>query len=215
MKLFVWDFHGVLEKDNDLAVLDISNEVLEQAGYTERFTEATSREYYGLKWYEYFERLLPDLNKEEHMALQAACFRFSEENLQVLAGRIKPNDYATEVLQAIHEAGHDQILLSNTRPHDLLWFVDTVGLETYLPKAKIFGVNAHEKHGTKKEALKSYLKNKTFTDIVIIGDSEGDMALQEIKGGSTYFYSHPHIKLKKVVKADYVITDLRAVLNEV
>lgn len=39
MKLFVWDFHGVLEKDNDLAVLDISNKVLEQSGYAERFSE--------------------------------------------------------------------------------------------------------------------------------------------------------------------------------
>jgi len=31
-KLFVWDFHGVLEKDNDLAVEVICNQVLEAFG---------------------------------------------------------------------------------------------------------------------------------------------------------------------------------------
>ena len=43
MKLFVWDFHGVLEKGNDLAVLDITNKVLEQAGYSERLNEDFGR----------------------------------------------------------------------------------------------------------------------------------------------------------------------------
>lgn len=214
MKLFVWDFHGVLEKDNDLAVLDISNRVLEQHGHSERFSEDANRAYYGLKWYEYFERLLPGLSHEEHLALQAACFEFAEENLDVLARHIKPNDHAKDVLAAIHDAKHDQILLSNTRPHDLLWFVDTVGLQTYLPKEKIFGVNAHEKHGVKSDALAHYLDGKTFDDIVIIGDSESDMALKDIRGGTTYFYSHPHITLKSKVTADYIITDLREILKE-
>lgn len=214
MKLFVWDFHGVLEKDNDLAVLAISNAVLAQHGYKERFSEEDNRKYYGLKWYEYFERLLPNLKKEEHMALQAACFKFSEDNLNILATHIKANDYAVEVLKAVNEAGHDQILLSNTRPHDLLWFVEAVGLEAYLPKSKIIGVNAHQKHGAKSDALKDYLSDKVFEEIVIIGDSESDMELKKIGGGVTYFYSHPHISLNKSVKADYVITDLRKVLSE-
>lgn len=215
MELFVWDFHGVLEKDNDLAVLDISNAVLEQKGHTVRFTAENNQEYYGLKWYQYFERLLPDLSKEDHMALQAACFKFAEENLHVLAKHIKPNDHAKEVLTKINEVGHDQILLSNTRPHDLIWFVETVGLRSVLPNDKVVGVNAHEKHGTKLDALREYLEGKSFDKIVIIGDSESDMALQQAKGGITYFYSHPHIELKKAVKADFIITDLREVLNEI
>jgi len=31
-KLFVWDFHGVLEKDNEQAVIQISNDVLKELG---------------------------------------------------------------------------------------------------------------------------------------------------------------------------------------
>jgi phosphoglycolate phosphatase-like HAD superfamily hydrolase len=136
MKLFVWDFHGVLEKDNNLAVLEITNKVLQHAGYDQRINKEDNEKFYGLKWYQYFERLLPELTHQEHMDLQAACFTFSEKNLNILAQYIKPNDHAKYVLKAIFTAGHDQILLSNTRPHDLLWFVNTVGLTKFFPETK-------------------------------------------------------------------------------
>lgn len=215
MKLFVWDFHGVLEKDNDLAVLDISNQVLAQAGYKEQFSDEDNKKFYGLKWYEYFERLLPTLRHEEHLALQAACFTFAENHLEVLAKHIKPNDHAIDVLKAIYEAGHDQIILSNTRPNDLLWFVDAVSIKPYFSDEKIIGVNAHEKHGNKQEALKDYLQDKNFDEIVHIGDSESDMKLKEVDGGITYFYNHPHIVPQEKVVADRVINDLLEVLREV
>ena len=205
----------MLEKDNDLAVLDISNQVLAQAGYNERFSVKDNQKYYGLKWYEYFEQLLPNLSKEEHMALQAACFNFSENHLEVLAKYIKPNDYAIEVLETIQNKGHDQILLSNTRPKDLLWFVDVVGVKPYFTDEKIIGVNAHEKHGDKQEALSDYLHGKKFDAIVYVGDSESDMKLQEVYGGTTYYYNHPHIDSQEKVLADYYIKDLREVLREV
>lgn len=215
MKLFVWDFHGVLEKDNDLAVLDISNQVLAQAGYNERFSAKDNQKYYGLKWYEYFEQLFPNLPKEEHMALQAACFSFAENHLEVLAKHIKPNEYAIEVLETIQNKGHDQILLSNTRPNDLLWFVDAVGIKNYFTDEKIIGVNAHEKHGDKQEALTDYLHGKKFDTIIYIGDSESDMKLKEVYDGTTYYYNHPHIDSQEKVVANYFIKDLREVLREV
>lgn len=214
MKLFVWDFHGVLEKDNDLAVLDISNQVLEQAGYSERFSKEENRAFYGLKWFQYFERLLPHLTNEQHLALQTACFEFAEKNLHILAKHIKPNDHALSVLKAIYDAGHDQIILSNTRPHDLLWFVNTVGIKEYFPEEKVIGVNAHQKHGVKKDALKHYLKGREFEGIIIIGDSKDDIELREVAGGTTYYYNHPHVGHEKSIPADHTIKDLRDVLHE-
>lgn len=38
MKLFVWDFHGFLEKDNEKAVVEITNMVLSQFDYEERLS---------------------------------------------------------------------------------------------------------------------------------------------------------------------------------
>jgi len=214
MKLFVWDFHGVLKKDNDLAVLDISNKVLEQAGYTERFNEQNNREFYGLKWFQYFERLLPNLTNEQHMALQAACFEFAEKNLEILAKHIKPSDHSVSTLQAIRKAGHDQIILSNTRPSDLLWFVNAVGLKEFFPDEKIIGVNAHQKHGLKEDVLRSYLQDKHFEQLIIIGDSQSDLDLKKVAGGITYYYNHPHVNPNTAIQADHVISDLRELLQE-
>lgn len=214
MKLFVWDFHGVLEKDNDRAVLDISNRVLAAAGLAQRFSSEDNAKYYGLKWYEYFERLLPHLTHEEHLELQAACFAFMENNLHVIEQHIKPNDFAVEVLQAIRGAGHDQIVLSNTRPKDLDWFIHAVHLEEYFPVDKVVGVNAHQKHGNKQDALREYVPGKNFVDLVIVGDSASDMRLQEVAGGTTYLYRHPHLPALESVAADHSIGDLRKVLAE-
>ena len=101
MKLFVWDFHGVLEKDNEKAVIVVSNKVLEKAGYKERFSEKDNEEFYGLKWYQYFERIIPGLNKSEYLKLQSDCYKYSEAHLDLLAKYIKPNDHAIEVLSLI------------------------------------------------------------------------------------------------------------------
>ena len=214
MKLFIWDFHGVLEKDNELAVLDISNQVLRQAGFKQRFTKADNHRLYGVKWYQYFEDLLPDLSHKKHLALQAACFKFAEKNLHILHKHIKPNDYVIEVLKAIKKAGHDQVILSNSRPADILWFVESIGIKQYFPDEKIIGVNAHERHEAKQDALLHYLKGKVFDSLVIIGDSKSDMELKNVAGGVSYFYNHPGVSPTKP-ESDYQINDLRKVLVEV
>lgn len=204
----------MLEKDNELAVLDISNQALRLAGYKQRFTKADNRRLYGVKWYQYFEYLLPQLSHEEHLALQAACFEFAEKNLHVLHEHIKPNDHVIEVLKEISKAGHDQIILSNSRPADILWFAESIGIKQYFPDEKIIGVNAHEKHKAKQDALLHYLKDRDFESLVIIGDSKSDMELKNVAGGVTYFYNHPGVSSTKA-EFDHQINDLRKILIEV
>ena len=66
MKLFVWDFHGTLEKDNEGAVFKISNKVLENLGYKERLTKEDNFMLYGRKWSDYFAYLLPKEPEKTH-----------------------------------------------------------------------------------------------------------------------------------------------------
>ena len=214
MKLFVWDFHGVLEKDNEKAVIDISNQILAKAGYKERFSQEDNERLYGLKWYQYFEHLLPGLNTAEHLALQAACFEFAEENLHLIAGHIRLNDHAGDVLERIAKSPHQQIVISNTRPDDLVWFLDTVGITKWFDQAHIIGVNAHQTHQSKLDALKAFLAGKRFDRIIVIGDSVSDLKLGRQVSATTYFYKHPHRRHEDTTYADHVITDLRAVLKE-
>jgi phosphoglycolate phosphatase-like HAD superfamily hydrolase len=214
MKLFVWDFHGVLEKDNEKSVIEISNNVLSGTMHQKRFTEVDNEKYYGFKWYQYFEKLLPDLPLKTHLELQAACFEYAEKNLQILAKNIKQNDYADEVLGMIKRSGHQQIVISNSRQKDLMWFLDAVDLTQYFDDEHIIGVNAHQEHVTKKDALTHFLSGKHFDEIIVIGDAEEDMKFGKAVKAKTYFYKHPHRKHEITDLADYLINDLREVSEE-
>ena len=214
MKLFVWDFHGVLEKDNEKAVIEISNRVLENENFKERFTDEDNDRYYGLKWYQYFENLLPSLSKEECLKLQAKCLDNQSKNKSIISSIIKPADYAIQVVQNIKDSGHEQIVISNTRNEDIIWFLESVNLRDFFNDNQIFGINSHQTNSSKIDFLKNYLNGKKFDDIISIGDSEGDLELGKTVNGTTYYYRHPNRKHEKTTKADYFIHDLREVLNE-
>ena len=214
MKLFVWDFHGVLEKDNEKAVIDISNRVLEKENYKERFTDEDNDRYYGLRWYQYFENLLPNVSIDECLRLQAECLKNQSENESIIRSIIKPSDYAILVVQKIKDSGHEQIVISNTRPDDIVWFLESVNLKEFFNDNQIFGVNTHQTKGSKIESLNKYLSEKEFEKIISIGDSEGDLELGKAFNGTTYYYRHPNRKHEETSNADYLIHDLREVLKE-
>jgi phosphoglycolate phosphatase-like HAD superfamily hydrolase len=216
MKLFVWDFHGVLEKGNEAAVIEISNAVLEEFGYSERFTPEENESLYGRKWYEYFEYLLPTEPHERHLQLQAASFKMSDERWDIVTKHIKPTANAIGVLEAI-ASSHQQIVVSNTKPHALVEYIRTVGMTDYFNHTNAFAVDQHKRDAarTKQDVLREYLEsNPQVQQLVIIGDSKSDMALVEVAGGTRYLYAHPHRAFKDA-ESDYQTHDLRDILREV
>lgn len=215
MKLFVWDFHGVLEKDNEHAVIDISNNVLQKLGYRERITKEDNLKLYGKKWYEYFEYLLPNESHEKHLKIQQACITYEEANPNIVGNNIKPNDYAIVVLGKVQKSPHDQILISNMSDVALEMFMKSINITKYFPQ-KAFACNTRSgnKVYTKHERLREYLDKKGFDEIIIIGDTPNDISLKEVAGGTTYLYTHPYLKFKDC-KPDYKINDLREILREV
>ncbi len=215
MKLFVWDFHGVLEKGNEKVVIVISNKVLKEAGYKERLTDKDNEEFYGLKWYQYFEKLIPGLSKKECLQLQSDCYKYSEAHLDLLAKYIKPNDHAVDVLSAISKSNNYQMVISNSRQSDIIWFLNTIGVKRFFQDDDVIGVNAHQTHSNKREALISYLKNKQYDEIVVIGDSEDDMVMGRTVKAINYYYKRPNRSHDDTENADFVIKDLRKVLESV
>ncbi|GGM24661.1 MULTISPECIES: HAD family hydrolase [Micromonospora] len=214
MKLFVWDLHGVLEQGNDRAVVDISNEVLSSFGYTPRFGYADGRRLYGHKWYEYFAFLLPEEPHERHLQLQDACFTLSEERPELQYRWMQPTPHVNDVLAGI-AARHQQIVISNTRPGTLDMFLKLLELTDYFTPDRAFAVDQHVRdvQTTKKDVLAQYLATRApFEEIVIIGDSAGDMHLAEVAGGTTYLFAHPGFAFRKC-PSDFRIRDLRTILN--
>lgn len=176
MKLFIWDFHGTLEKGNERAVIELSNEALKRRGYDERFDIGHIRQLYGKKWYEYFKYLLPYESPEIHLQLQKDSVAVHRERPEIIASFIAPNDHASAVLTAI-DAVHDQILISNTQPAHIAEFLDLTGLRDFFPDGKHFGTDSHHPDAktTKQEIADEYARGKQFDQIIAIGDSPQDM----------------------------------------
>lgn len=218
MKLFVWDFHGVLEKGNDEIVLEITNQALDIHGHKRRMTPEEGLLLSGNRWHDYFSYLLPELPTKEHFSLQTTCFNIQKTQPELFSKHLKLNDYADIVLDAIHNSIHHQILISNTPPDALDMFIETVGLSKYFPETHRFGVNSHyQKAITKTHCLDNYIEDKDFYETIIsIGDSPGDMALidQEKRQGIGYLYCHPN-REHRPAKCHYKIHDLRLILQEI
>lgn len=214
MKLFVWDFHGVIERYNERAVIYISNLILQKNGFKERFSEDDVNRLYGLKWYQFFEYLLPGLPKDDYYRLQEECLSNQSENYKIIKSIIKPTEHVIDVLSKIKNSHHQQILISNTRPNDIIWFLESVGAKELFDKDKIFGVNAHQTASSKMEVLKSYIGDRKIDKIICIGDSISDLELGRSVGAVNYFYKHPYLKHESTDKADHIINDLRQILKE-
>ena len=215
-KLFVWDFHGVLEKGNDFAVLEVTNTILERNGYSERLSIKDCFKLSGKKWFEYFQYLLPNKSLEILKKLQNECFFYSCNNPQIINKHILVNDHVNFVLDKISKSKHEQILISNTTAESLNIYLELTNLNIFFPEKKHFAADAHSQEKVNKSIiLRKFLKDEKFLKLVTIGDSEGDMILKKHhKNGTSYLYSHPE-KSFRTNECDYKINDLRQILVEI
>lgn len=215
MKLFVWDYHGVLERGSEYAAQEITNFILERNGFSERLDTKRAEQFSGLKWYEYFERLLPQESHETHFALQEDCFKRSNEMPEILLKHMQPNAGVHEVLSRVSGSNHHQVLFSNTKPESLPKFLNIIGIEPFFPDGYAYAIDSHQKNAqhSKQDALTSFLEGRKYNELIIIGDSPGDMRLAEINGGTRYLYRHSGRPFREC-EADYKINDLREILRE-
>lgn len=214
-KLFVWDFHGTLEKGNERAVLEYVNMVLVQRGEAKRISYEECKALYGKKLWEFFQSLFPDRSKQECMELQQDFLVAEHQHPEILMSYIRPNDGMMDVLDAISNSTHEQLLLSNTEISMLLPFIQSVGIEKYFPDGRRFATNAHEgQQTTKRNLLDDFVVGRSFDHIVAVGDSPHDLSLAEGLDATTYLYAHPGWDFRDY-DATYCIRDLREILREI
>jgi len=70
MKLFVWDFHGTLEKGNVEALHEILNKVAHVFNIQKQINLETTIRMYGLSWIDYFQYLHPQGQMDEWLAMK-------------------------------------------------------------------------------------------------------------------------------------------------
>jgi len=218
--LFVWDFHGVLEKDNIYAVRDICNLVLDEFGFAKKITIQETIKYYGLSWLDYFKFTLPEGNYELWNQMVKRVLTLQEKGWNIIKSHIKPRDFSKDVLQKIKENNNYNILLTNSSVEHAKRFIDFIDLAKYIDEVK--GVDYHwscrpnqEIHNLKSQLLLDFLKIKNYKKIIAIGDRESDIKAGKNCGAITYLFVDLKInKRPEETEADYVISDLREILKE-
>lgn len=210
MKLFIWDFHGVLEKNTERAAKEITNRVLEEFNVPNRASDDDIERMYGLQWINYFKELSPDSDEKELEAMNARAYEISQTEKPFL-NYIEPMDFADEVLDAINKKGNVNILLSNCSQKSIDIFADSVKITSFF--SKVMGIDNFEERRTKAEIIKELVKSDDFEKTIVIDDHPDGIKAGNEVNATTYLFS----RKGKFPEADahFKISDLREVLKEV
>ena len=221
-QLFVWDFHGVLEKNNVHAVVEYCNLTLVKFDIDKKVSVQEATEWYGLSWYDYFKLATPRQNHKTWQEMVKNVLAIQQRNWHVVEKHIKVQNHANKILEDIIKNKDTNILISNTNSKRIIKFTDLIKITNSF--SNILGVNTHFKSrktknknvgNIKTDILKRYLKNKNFSKIIAIGDKESDITAGRLCGAVTYLFTDPAL-LQKPIKssADFMISDLREIRRE-
>jgi phosphoglycolate phosphatase-like HAD superfamily hydrolase len=210
--LFIWDFHGVLEKENEYAVQEVVNRVLPEFNISRKSTVEECLMLYGKKWADYYKYFAPDADEDtiHQMVLKSIEIGVGEK---IAAKHIKPNDFAHDVLKHISEKGHTNLIISNSSDAALDMFLEDVGMQNAFHFK--FGADNHRKEygeNTKVKILQEFLKDKSFDKIIVIDDMEEGIEMG-LSFNAVTFRFHRNSE-KPSSKAHFIINDLREVLKE-
>jgi phosphoglycolate phosphatase-like HAD superfamily hydrolase len=218
--LFVWDFHGTLEKGNVRAVHELINRVLPLFGVHRSISLAKTAELYGLSWVDYCKEVYPEGDQKVWHDMKMKLFKIQDTE-KTLEKYMVPMDYADEVLRTIQEGGHSNIIVSNSSPQLIRHFVQLVKLHKYIDA--YIALDSHDAprqqldiKQEKAGQIAEYLKGKSFSKIVKVGDRESDIGAGQAVGAITYFFRNEFNKNYKLkAKPTHEINDLRGVLREI
>lgn len=218
MKLFVWDLHGTLEKGTEKACLEISNVVLKEQGWKETYSREEINLYYGRQWRNIFKEKIKGEEESYYERLEQRAFQIATENFSIVEKYIQRNDHVIEVLTAIKDKGHKQILLSNVTPENLEKFLDALELKTFFPEGNYFATGNEKGKNPKVTAFQRIIETYTeLQDCIFIGDRIEDLEPVWITRGYTFLYSHPEKPFLQCsgMLPDEKITNLRKILEKI
>lgn len=212
MILFVWDFHGVLNKCNEVALAEQLNFILKKYGFNRKVGVEEALSFSGKHYRQIFLELCP--NAPVKQAIEMADFAVST-GIDFAKRVVRPREHALEVLGKIKASGGINVVASNTAPKNLKEYVEIVGLQGCFDA--LLSVNCSEVEPTvfsirdhKLKKIKEFIGNKRFEKIKCIGDRETDIELVLLLKAETYLFNATNSKPK--TKAHHIISDLREVL---
>jgi hypothetical protein len=136
----------------------------------------------------------------------------SNSQPDIIARHIQKTDHILDILEAIKQK-HAQILISNTKPESLRWYISVLDLGAYFNDENTFAVDGHSKQPakTKRDILQAFLKDKKFESIIIISDNIKDRAMSDIANSKFIQYRHTEMKTSESSQ----INDIREIMKYV
>ena len=210
--LYVWDFHGTLEKGNEHAVREICQSVLEKHGYYRKVTLDEVLYLYGSSWGEYFKTLVPSLPVETVKQMMEDAIKMSQKTSSKY---IQPMDHSLDTLLLLKVKGNTNIIVSNCRQYRITAFCESTGVSPLVAKA--IGISGNESMlekdvvKTKAAHILKFADGRKFDRVFMIGDRETDVDAGLLAGATTVLFN-PR-KANVDTKAHHTITDLLEVLK--
>jgi phosphoglycolate phosphatase-like HAD superfamily hydrolase len=227
--LYVWDFHGTLEKGNEHAVREICQAVLEQYGYYRKVTLDEVLYLYGNSWGNYFKALVPSLADETIRQMVESAIQMSQK----LTGKyMRPMDHSLDTLLLLKVKGHTNAIVSNCRQHRITAFCESTGvsplvaaaigmsgdavmLEKDVVKTKASYImklaNGSETSEVSRRGNPKASCGRKFDRVFMIGDKETDIDAGLLAGAQTVLFDRRKTGVE--TKAHHTISDLREVLK--
>ncbi len=216
-RLFIFDLHNTLVKDNDLTVTEAINSVLAERKKNTRVDVEYVRNYQARlrPFSQYFRDMLPSATQQEveemTLATKEKCERF------LIRKHVKKMDHADKVLQEIKSRGDEVLVLSFSTAASIDIYLRIAGLEELIDRR--LGIETRQevlsdedpgrvKAGLLEEHLGA--EKSKYDSMFMIGDSASDMKAGRAVGATNIYFT----KTKEILDiADHRIDDLRDVLR--
>lgn len=206
--LFAWDFHGVLEKGNDIAFSKLFLKCYESLNLSKDISEEDILQHYGLKFSDIIQKVIPDA---DYNIINHFFNYFNKDNFAHVRKYMREREEASYVLGRIKDAGHDNVVISSASQESIDRFVDVIDLRNYFEK--IIGIgNYYSEKATKSYFLRLLGSLSRYSKLIMIGDHCNDMFEGKKLDAKTYLFSENG---KSCPDADNVINRLYDVLKEI
>ena len=218
LKVFAWDFHGTLERGVEVGFWHILKLIAKERGLRENFKLFEVRKLYGISVADYLRHFFPESSE---LTLRQMMAKVAEvQNQKYLKKFVSAAPRAIEVLTKIRDAGHKNIIVSNSHPKHIEPLVEIVGMKDLVDQ-----IYAIDRHYAQEKVDPSLEKTKVMKTIILennlgsgqliaIGDKAIDVNAGIAAGAVTYQYIRPGFPTDKT-DAKYKIHDLREVLREI
>lgn len=196
----------------------ILKQIAKERGIRENFKLRDVRRLYGISVADYLRYFFPqstDLKIRQMMARVADV-----QNQKHLKKFVVPAPRAIEVLTKIKEAGHKNIVVSNSHPKHIEPLIEIVGMNNLIEE--VYAIDRHytdQKVDSTQEKAKIMIgviqeNNLSGGQLIAIGDKAIDINAGLVVGAITYQYLRPGFPIDET-DAKYKIHDLREVLREI